>query len=214
MLQRTVPLCQLCTYVNNSLVSTGSFDVWFGASRSCAMPAPCDALIVRAGRTKPTTFSSRMLPRLLAWLCISATVVVVTSCRLNTFPAVSVEDYYKDVQDLEHHTTGSSLRQTLNRILSSQHLYHSYNCVWNLLEDVDSNSDGSKVLALYSRRWIDKNRRDGKVRGDADAWNREHIWAKSHGFPRKNQYAHTDIHHLRPGKAAQSFSEKLANWWG
>ena len=30
-----------------------------------------------------------------------------------------------------------------------------------------------------------------------DAWNREHFWAKSHGFPRKSQCAYTDAHHLR-----------------
>jgi hypothetical protein len=30
-----------------------------------------------------------------------------------------------------------------------------------------------------------------------DFWNREHLWAKSHGFPGESQHAFTDAHHLR-----------------
>lgn len=30
-----------------------------------------------------------------------------------------------------------------------------------------------------------------------DAWNREHVWASSHGFASSSQHGHTDAHHLR-----------------
>ena len=39
-----------------------------------------------------------------------------------------------------------------------------------------------------------------------DAWNREHVWAKSHGFPDSSQYAYTDLHHLRPADVSVNSS--------
>lgn len=36
---------------------------------------------------------------------------------------------------------------------------------------------------------------------DKNAWNREHLWPKSFGFKRKDQWGYTDIHHLQPTDA-------------
>ena len=38
----------------------------------------------------------------------------------------------------------------------------------------------------------------GSQSSNPDNWNREHVWAKSHGFPSSSASAYTDIHHLRP----------------
>lgn len=32
----------------------------------------------------------------------------------------------------------------------------------------------------------------------SSGWNKEHVWAKSHGFPTKSAYPYRDLHHLRP----------------
>ena len=38
----------------------------------------------------------------------------------------------------------------------------------------------------------------GSQSQDPDNWNREHVWAKSHGVAASDLEAYTDIHHLRP----------------
>ncbi|MFC4654548.1 endonuclease [Rheinheimera marina] len=93
--------------------------------------------------------------------------------------------------------TGSQLKSALNSILRG-HLRLSYAEVWTALEYTDEDpANSNNVILLYTGRSQAKSFRAG-ASNSQDAWNREHVWAKSHGFPNESQYGYTDIHHLRP----------------
>jgi len=56
---------------------------------------------------------------------------------------------------------------------------------------------------LYSGKSVAKNSNgSGTKSSDPDAWNREHVWSKSHGFPNTDQMAYTDANHIRPADAS------------
>mmetsp|Transcript_48392 Transcript_48392/g.54850 ORF Transcript_48392/g.54850 Transcript_48392/m.54850 type:complete len:376 (+) Transcript_48392:153-1280(+) len=93
------------------------------------------------------------------------------------------------------------LREELQK-LTGGHTRYSYNCVWSFMMEADEDPDNPEnILALYTRRSIPKVERDCGTATESGAvnrfaWNREHVWAKSHGFPRQGQHAYTDFHHL------------------
>jgi endonuclease I len=93
--------------------------------------------------------------------------------------------------------TGAELKSTLNSLLRG-HIRFSYAEVWDALGYTDEDpTNTNNVILLYAGRSQAKTFRAG-ASNSLDAWNREHVWAKSHGFPSESQYAHTDLHHLRP----------------
>lgn len=93
--------------------------------------------------------------------------------------------------------TGAELKATLNNILRG-HVRFTYAQVWDALGYTDEDpANTNNVILLYAGRSQAKTFRAG-TSTSLDAWNREHVWAKSHGFPDESQYAHTDLHHLRP----------------
>ncbi len=90
--------------------------------------------------------------------------------------------------------TGTPLRSALHAIISSQTKL-SYDQVWDALRDTDQDpANPSHVVELYSGRSISKTSNGGGV----DDWNREHVWAKSHGNFGTATGPGTDVHHLRP----------------
>ncbi len=95
--------------------------------------------------------------------------------------------------------TGNNLKSALNGIIKQGHTKLSYTPgVWDALEFTDEDPNNSNnVLLIYKGNSISKATRAGQS-SSQDAWNREHVWAKSHGFPSSGQWAYTDIHHLRP----------------
>ncbi|MDH5377088.1 MAG: endonuclease [Gammaproteobacteria bacterium] len=95
--------------------------------------------------------------------------------------------------------SAQALRRQLNSELVSTHKkVFRYNDVWQALEYTDEDPKNSKnVILLYSQRSTPKTAKHKGEEGD-NLWNREHVWPKSHGFPKKNQSAYTDLHHLRP----------------
>lgn len=107
----------------------------------------------------------------------------------------SYDVYYAPTMGRE----GFELRTALHSIIKTGHIRLTYSQVWGALQYTDEDPDNTaNVLLLYSGRSADKNDRDGQAGFDNDSWNREHVWAKSYGFPDEDQYAYTDIHHLRP----------------
>jgi len=93
--------------------------------------------------------------------------------------------------------SGEALKTALNNVLRG-HVRFSYAGVWDALGYTDEDpANSNNVLLLYAGRSQAKTFRAG-TSSSPDAWNREHVWAKSHGFPNESQYAHTDLHHLRP----------------
>ncbi|CCN73269.1 S1/P1 nuclease [Vibrio nigripulchritudo] len=101
--------------------------------------------------------------------------------------------YYADAQG----KTGAELHQALNLIIRD-HEKLTYKQVYKALDYTDEDPfNTDNVILLYTQRSQSKT---SKYKGgrNNDHWNREHVWAKSRGFPSKGQAAYTDLHHLRP----------------
>lgn len=107
-------------------------------------------------------------------------------------------DYYSDAIGL----TGSSLIFELNNIAAQGHSRMSYSQVWDALEYTDEDpSNTNNVILIYTGRSQAKSF-SSSGNNDPDAWNREHSWPSSHGFPSTGDWGYTDIHHLRPADAS------------
>ncbi|MFR9675385.1 endonuclease I family protein [Streptomyces sp. TR06-5] len=90
--------------------------------------------------------------------------------------------------------SGQELKSALHDIISVQQKL-SYSQVWDALMVTDrAPSDPSSVVLLYSGQ----TRSASQHGGNQDDWNREHVWAKSHGDFGTSTGPGTDIHHLRP----------------
>jgi endonuclease I len=90
--------------------------------------------------------------------------------------------------------TGPALKTELNRIISTNSKL-TYDEVWNALKDADQDpANSANVILVYSGRSQSKTTNGG----GANDWNREHVWAKSHGDFGTATGPGTDIHHLRP----------------
>ncbi len=100
------------------------------------------------------------------------------------------DTYYQDALG----KSGEQLRNALHQIISDQTVL-SYSQVWDalMLSDEDPNNSNDVIL-LYSGTSRPKTQHGG----DQDDWNREHVWAKSHGDFGTSPGPGTDIHHLRP----------------
>ncbi|WP_338470900.1 endonuclease [Niallia sp. XMNu-256] len=113
-------------------------------------------------------------------------------------PAPSTSGYY----DAAYGKTGEALKTALHNIIDD-HTELSYSNVWDALRVTDENpSNSSNVILFYT------GRSQGKYANGAgvDDWNREHVWAKSHGDFGTSMGAGTDLHHLRPTDASVNSS--------
>jgi serine protease len=101
--------------------------------------------------------------------------------------------------------TGAALKSSLNLIIRD-HTRFTYDQVWDGLGYADEDpANTNNVILLYTGRSEPKTNRAG-MSNSQDAWNREHVWAKSHGFPSSGQHAYTDFHHLRPADVSVNSS--------
>lgn len=90
--------------------------------------------------------------------------------------------------------TGTVLKATLNDIIAN-HTKLSYDAVWEALRNTDEDPNNTNnVILLYTGRSQSKLTNGG----DVNDWNREHVYAKSHGNFGTTAGAGTDLHHLRP----------------
>jgi endonuclease I len=90
--------------------------------------------------------------------------------------------------------TGTLLKSTLNDIIDN-HTQLSYDAVWDALRYTDEDPNNTNnVILLYTGRSQGKFTNGGLV----DDWNREHVFAKSHGDFGTTAGPGTDLHHLRP----------------
>ncbi|MEU4997906.1 endonuclease [Streptomyces sp. NPDC021622] len=100
------------------------------------------------------------------------------------------DTYYQDALG----KTGPELKSALHTIISDQTKL-SYDQVWDALKVTDEDpANSNNVRLLYT----DRSQSKGDNGGDPDQWNREHVWAKSHGDFGTATGPGTDIHHLRP----------------
>ncbi|MCX5208117.1 endonuclease [Kitasatospora sp. NBC_00240] len=132
------------------------------------------------------------------WKILAATVsAVLVGLALPTAVATPASatttaydsTYYKNAIG----KTGTSLKTSLHTIISSQSKI-SYDAVWNALKVTDQDpSNTNNVILLYSGT----SRAKSLNGGDLGDWNREHVWAKSHGNFGEVTGPGTDLHHLR-----------------
>ncbi|MGD9484898.1 endonuclease [Streptomyces sp. TRM70308] len=96
--------------------------------------------------------------------------------------------------DAAHGKTGAELKAALHTIVSDQTTL-TYSQVWAALRVTDEDpANPANVVLLYSGR----SQSEYDNGGDRDEWNREHVWAKSHGGFGTVPGPGTDVHHLRP----------------
>ncbi|CAM2912314.1 endonuclease [Vibrio rarus] len=101
--------------------------------------------------------------------------------------------YYSDV--LNGNFDDPQAMKNAISIAISEHQQLTYKQVWTALSYSDEDpQNNSNVIELYTGASVSKQNNGGNV----DDWNREHVWAKSHGFPGESQLGYTDAHHLRP----------------
>lgn len=98
---------------------------------------------------------------------------------------VAPEGYYKRVN---LNDDPEVIKETLGQIISANYVKHSYKDNNTVLKFTDPDPKGTgKAICIYSGRAL-----------DSGAWNKEHVWAKSHGFPQESYEPYCDAHHLRP----------------
>ncbi len=107
------------------------------------------------------------------------------------------EIYYSEVLSGEF-ANAEELKNALSVIIAKDHKQLTYKQVWSALTYADQDPANDKnVIEIYTGESISKY--DNQTSGSGvGKWNREHVWAKSHGFPSESQWGYTDAHHLRP----------------
>lgn len=91
--------------------------------------------------------------------------------------------------------SGAQLEASLHTIISTGVTRLSYDAVWNALKVTDRDpANAGNVILLYQGTSMAASNNGGGV----DQWNREHVWAKSHGDFGTTTGPGTDLHHLRP----------------
>ncbi|MCB9882114.1 MAG: endonuclease [Planctomycetes bacterium] len=100
--------------------------------------------------------------------------------------------YYQTVDA----TSSTNLRMTLHDVIDD-HVRYPYTAsstdTWNILESAEQDpNDAGNIIDVY------RNASLVKIGGGVGAYNREHVWPKSYGFPNDglDNYPYTDCHHL------------------
>jgi len=120
----------------------------------------------------------------------SQMAIVGTDDTSEDAPEGSSGDYYENALG----KSGSSLKTALHNIIDD-HTEISYSNVWEALRNTDEDpANQNNVILLYTGRSQSKTSNGSSV----DSWNREHVWAKSHGDFGTSMGEGTDLHHLRP----------------
>ena len=133
-------------------------------------------------------------------------VTTTTSGTTTTTPEFTPElynviydgNYYQSITT-NMLTNVTELRIAINSLLSSTHTTkRSYSKAFDDLNTIDSYDGGKYVECLYTGEKMDP--------ANHGYWNREHVWAKSHGIKTeddsktsdgKRNLAYSDLHHLR-----------------
>jgi endonuclease I len=123
-------------------------------------------------------------------LLVGLTLPTLTATPAGATTTAYDATYYKNAIG----KTGTSLKSSLHTIITPQTKL-SYAAVWDALKVTDQDPNNSNnVILLYGGTSRSKSLNGGDV-GD---WNREHVWAQSHGNFGTSAGPGTDLHHLRP----------------
>lgn len=139
------------------------------------------AYFSHAGLTSPTAFA------LVTGTPSSSTTTTAPPTTTTSTPS---DSYYQNALG----KTGAALRSALHQIISTNTKL-SYDQVWEALKSTDEDpANPDNVILVYSSRSQSKSTNGG----DVNDWNREHVWAKSHGDFGTATGPGNDLHHLRP----------------
>jgi len=102
--------------------------------------------------------------------------------------------YYDNADGL----SGEQLKTALHHIIKN-HTEYSYSQTDEMMMETDEDPNNSNnVILLYKGTSQAKS----TFGGNSNDWNREHVWAKSHGNFGETPPCGTDLHHLRPEDAS------------
>ncbi|MFC2086421.1 endonuclease, partial [Bacteroidota bacterium] len=179
-------------FVNGQEIGTGNYVVYIGNGTSINV----------TGLSSATNYHFAIYEFFTTDSCynIEETTGDVTT---TSWPITS--GYYTDADG----KTCEQLKTSLYNIIKghTEFPYTSDNTdVWDILMDTDEDPNNpDNVILIYSLRSQDK---DFYNRGEVydysewgvyeNCWEREHVWAKSHGDFGTTMGAGTDVHHLRP----------------
>jgi len=104
----------------------------------------------------------------------------------------SQTNYYSGTDGLY----GNQLKSDLHTIIRGHTRYpysSSSTDVWDILTQADKDPNNpNNVILIYTGFSVN----GPQEYNNGSGWNREHVWAKSHGFPDQSDTAYTDCHHL------------------
>ncbi|MDA3781003.1 MAG: endonuclease, partial [Bacteroidales bacterium] len=116
-------------------------------------------------------------------------LLIITSLLfLNLYSYSQIPNgYYDSANGL----SGEQLKSALHEIING-HTELSYSDLWDVLLETDQDPNNSNnFILIYTGRSIPNT-------DVYPEWNREHVWAKSHGDFGTTAPAGTDAHHIRP----------------
>src|SRR5690606_35760976 len=147
-------------------------------------------LAIRNRRRKAVALATAAVLAGLTAPALTAGTATATTTTAAPHAAAYDDSYYDDAAV----KTGDALTDALHTIISEQaKLAHA--AVWDDLKVTDQDAgNGNNVILLYSG----VSRSKSLNGGDTGDWNREHVWAQSHGGFGTSTGPGTDIHHLRP----------------
>ncbi|MEV7786831.1 endonuclease [Streptomyces sp. NPDC088106] len=147
-------------------------------------------LAIRSRRLRTVALATAVVLAGLAAPALTTTTATATTPTAASASTAAYDAYY----DAATGKSGTALKDALHTIISDQTKL-SYSAVWNALKATDQDPNNSNnVVLLYSGISRSKSLNGG----DTGDWNREHVWAKSHGDFGTSTGPGTDIHHLRP----------------
>lgn len=129
---------------------------------------------------------------MIYWRRLSSLMAVLALSFTSLYAQIP-DGYYESAQGL----TGEELKQALHMIIKDhvEFPYSSDNTdVWDILKEADRDPDNSDNVILIYTGW---SVNAAQEYNSGSGWNREHVWAKSHGDFGTTPPAGTDAHHLK-----------------
>ena len=84
-------------------------------------------------------------------------------------------------------------RKNLSQVISVGFVHRTYDEAYKIIAETDEDPNNkNNCICLYTGTSIKKDDHSNQT-----GFNREHVWAKSHGFPNKGCEPYSDVHHLR-----------------
>ena len=118
---------------------------------------------------------------------------VIQTLSITVASADPWADYYASCYENGVLKTGNALKSALHDIISP-HTSYSYDAAITILSEIDECPTNNTMVQLL---YLQHGRAKSSFGGSNGQWNREHVWANSHGVNDKLP-AYSDVHHLHP----------------